>query len=292
MPARAATAAGAIRALTTESEDAALAAATAAAELVAVDLEGVLSALEGGGTLLTPSCGENKITSSTIDENTDKDSAAAAAAAVTAFPGAALVLQVAATAAIAMGDALTVARVLALVILRRFPSLRRLPGGSALWSDVLVWRGLEAMLATGHRGHAGTTKTAASFGDRNNNDDDNIDDDDDKKDKEGGFGNGDDDPVGWLLSGRPTRWAGERRRLLVTAMATVGLPAHAIAALLVRHTPPPPVAAPNAPTHMCSFPRFFVFFSLFYFCLLYKKQKETIPPMCLYKYSTVYFVYI
>jgi len=111
-------------------------------------------------------------------------------------PGFTRALHAAAHAAVSSGDAVAITRVLSL-------SKRagcRLPGGAALWGDVRVWRGIE--LPTVRHGS----------------------DDDDGGDDGDGDGHRE-----WLVPGS-TRV--RRRRTLALMMASIGLPAHAIASVL------------------------------------------------------------
>ena len=258
------------------------AAATAtAATLVAVDFDGVLFALEGGGAAipiaragLVSLAEEERPRGSESDRPREESDAAAEAeinaarakeaAEVTACPGAPAVLHALAAVAAAKSDARALVRILATVrvpgssssfleesdagvaadaVSERFDPasaaangdvgrvLCRLPGGSALWGDPRVWRGLEPLLDPPRSGVFGGPAGCGTLG------------------ASGSVG----------LTGSPGSPGSpgssrRRRRALAAAMASVGLPAHAVASLLARlgleetatRAPPLPGDSPDA----------------------------------------------
>ena len=284
MRARATTAAAAIRALPSPFSPGrgGQAAATAtAATLVAVDFDGVLFALEGGGAAipiaragLVSLAEEERPRGSGLDRPREESDAAAEAeinaarakeaAEVTACPGAPAVLHALAAVAAAKSDARALVRILATVrvpgssssfleesdagvaadaVSERFDPasaaangdvgrvLCRLPGGSALWGDPRVWRGLDPLLDPPRSGVFGGPAGSGTLG------------------ASGSVG----------LTGSPGSPGSpgssrRRRRALAAAMASVGLPAHAVASLLARlgleetatRAPPLPGDSPDA----------------------------------------------
>ena len=191
------------------------AAATAtAATLVAVDFDGVLFALEGGGAAipiaragLVSLAEEERPRGSGLDRPREESDAAAEAeinaarakeaAEVTACPGAPAVLHALAAVAAAKSDARALVRILATVrvpgssssfleesdagaaadaVSERFDPasaaangdvgrvLCRLPGGSALWGDPRVWRGLDPLLDPPRSGVFGARRAPGPSG--------------------------------------------------------------------------------------------------------------------------------
>jgi len=166
------------------------------------------------------------------DEAAARASRAEEAAAIAATPGALAVVHAAAAAAAAAGDASTLLRALAVARVASSSSsfsehladvdpsaeesfdpavavangdvgrvLCRLPGGAALWGDVRTWRGIES---------ARVAAAGAAVSDSSEE---------------------------WLF--HPREPPSRRRRALAAAMASTGLPPHAVAELLARLGPPP-----------------------------------------------------
>ncbi len=166
------------------------------------------------------------------DEAAARASRAEEAAAIAATPGALAVVHAAAAAAAATGDASTLLRALAVARVASSSSsfsehladvdpsaeesfdpavavangdvgrvLCRLPGGAALWGDVRTWRGMES---------ARVAAAGAAVSDSSEE---------------------------WLF--HPREPPSRRRRALAAAMASTGLPPHAVAELLARLGPPP-----------------------------------------------------
>ena len=246
-----------------------------------VDFDGVLFALEGGGAAipiaragLVSLAEEERPRGSGLDRPREESDAAAEAeinaarakeaAEVTACPGAPAVLHALAAVAAAKSDARALVRILATVrvpgssssfleesdagvaadaVSERFDPasaaangdvgrvLCRLPGGSALWGDPRVWRGLDPLLDPPRSGVFGGPAGSGTLG------------------ASGSVG----------LTGSPGSPGSpgssrRRRRALAAAMASVGLPAHAVASLLARlgleetatRAPPLPGDSPDA----------------------------------------------